>query len=101
MINTSKENINKFTGGFSLVEMLVVVAIFFTISSVVLFRQSKFSSDISITNAAYDVALVIREAQVYGTGSKQGDDPYNRVKSYGVVFDNSNVSSFFMYSQSP
>lgn len=101
MINISKKNLNKFARGFSLVEMLVVIAIFFTISSIVLFRQSKFSSDISITNAAYDVALVIREAQVYGTGSKQGDDPYNRVKSYGVVFDYNEVSKFYMYSQSP
>ena len=53
--------------GFSLVELLVVVVIFMTITSVVLFNQNKFSSDISNANVAYAIALQIRQAQVYGT----------------------------------
>ena len=61
--------------GFSLVELLVVISIFTIISSVVVFRQSKFSSDILITNLAYQMALEIREAQTYGIGVKSVDNP--------------------------
>ncbi len=53
--------------GFSLVELLLVVAIFMIMTTVVVFNQNRFSSDISISNIAYQIALQIRQAQVYGT----------------------------------
>lgn len=56
--------------GFSLVELLVVLSIFIVISSVVLFSQNKFSSDTNITNLAYEIALVARNAQSYGLSIK-------------------------------
>lgn len=52
--------------GFSLVELIVVVAIFIVLTSVILFNQNKFSSDVAVGNLAYDIALQIRKAQVYG-----------------------------------
>jgi prepilin-type N-terminal cleavage/methylation domain-containing protein len=69
--------------GFSLVELLVVVSIFVIITSVVLFNQNKFSSDISNSNAAYAVALQIRQAQVYGTLVNSNQNA-NFSSSYGV-----------------
>lgn len=65
--------------GFSLIELLVVVMIFMVITSVVLFNQNKFSSDISISNVAYAVALQVRQAQVYGTlvRSSTSTDSFN------------------------
>lgn len=70
--------------GFSLVELLVVVSIFLVITSVVLFNQNKFSSDISISNVAYSIALEIRQAQVSGILVGQGLDDFN--KAFGVHF---------------
>lgn len=70
--------------GFSLVELLVVVSIFLIITSVVLFNQNKFSSDISISNVAYSIALEIRQAQVSGILVGQGGSDFN--KAYGVHF---------------
>jgi prepilin-type N-terminal cleavage/methylation domain-containing protein len=61
--------------GFSLIELLVVITIFAIITSVVLFRQSKFSSDIVVSNLAYEVALEIRQAQSYGIAVKGVTDP--------------------------
>ncbi|MES2223362.1 MAG: type II secretion system protein [Patescibacteria group bacterium] len=77
-----KKNITK---GFSLIELLIVVTIMIMVTSAVLFRQSKFSSDILITNMAYEVALSIREASVYGLSSKQ--DGSNERVGYGVHFE--------------
>lgn len=80
--NNKSEKVKK---GFSLIELIMVVAIFLIISSIILSKQSKFSSDILITNVAYQVALSIREAQIYGIGSKQRLDAGSFVKlGYGV-----------------
>jgi len=77
--------------GFSLIELIIVVAIMMVITSAVLFRQSKFSSDILITNMAYEVALSIREAAVFGLSSKYTDSDY-RV-GYGIHFGPDGASS--------
>ena len=73
--------------GFSLVELLVVALIFFILTGIVLFKQGKFSSDVLITSTAYELALFIREAQVYGVGSKvQVGATSNSRFAYGVYF---------------
>ena len=60
------------------------MAIFLIITSVVMVSQSRFGGSILITNLAYDVALGIRQAQVYGTSMKQNSA--NTFKGYGVYF---------------
>lgn len=52
--------------GFSLVELLVVVGIFTIVTGVVLARHSRFNSSILLGSLSYDIALSIREAQVFG-----------------------------------
>ena len=79
--------IKKTNTGFSLVELLMVSAIFFIILGVTLFKQSRFSSDILISNTAYDVALSIREAQVFGVGSREADVDPSLPLAYGVHFE--------------
>lgn len=88
MIKNHIHNPRKFSGGFSLVELIVVVAIFIIITSVVLFNQNKFSSDIGISNAAYSVALQIRQAQVYGILVRQAKQGAvnNFNTAYGIHF---------------
>lgn len=96
-----KENL---AGGFSLIELLVVVSIFLIVTTITLFKQSKFSSDILITNTAYEVALSIREAQVLGVGSKQQSGE-QRKQAYGVYFSGYEIDKengqFTQYSESP
>lgn len=52
--------------GFSLVEFIVVITIFSIMSSVSLFNYNEYQSRIRETNVAQDIALSIRQAQVYG-----------------------------------
>ncbi len=70
--------------GFSLVELLVVLAIFLIITSVVLFNQDKSSSDISLSNVTYEIALKIRQTQTYGLLVKGTANDYDN--AYGVNF---------------
>ncbi len=91
--------------GFSLVELIVVVAIFLIITSIALTRQSKFSSDILISNLAYEFALSIREAQVYGIGSKvapssvTGDERFK--VGYGINLNLNTPSEYNFFTDIP
>ncbi|MEI8337734.1 MAG: type II secretion system protein [bacterium] len=106
MFNNFNKIKTKLVKGFTLVEMMVVVAIIIVTTSVLLFKQSKFSSDILVTNAAYEVALAIRQAQVYGISSKQVTATAGGISNvgYGIYLDNSLIneqqSAFRIYSDS-
>lgn len=56
--------------GFTLIELLVVVGILVVISGIILANYSKFGGKVLLRNLAYDVALSIREAQVYGISAR-------------------------------
>ncbi|HYF10657.1 MAG TPA: prepilin-type N-terminal cleavage/methylation domain-containing protein [Candidatus Paceibacterota bacterium] len=74
--------------GFTLVELLVVIAIFGLLTTVIFARQSQFSGSTLLTNVAYQIALTIRQAQVYGLSVREfsaGANPFNY--PYGVHFD--------------
>lgn len=74
--------------GFTLIEMIVVVAIFTILTSVVLFNYSDFNNNILSTNLTYEIALTVREAQVYAlgaTGVVGATDGFNT--RYGAYFN--------------
>ena len=54
------------SNGFTLIELLVVTAIFTVITSLVLASNSRFGGAVLLENLAYDIALSIRQAQIYG-----------------------------------
>lgn len=59
-----------FTTGFTIVEMLMVLAIFIVISGIVIFNFSDFKSNVSLENLAQDIALSVRKAQSYASSTK-------------------------------
>lgn len=71
--------------GFSLIELLVVTGIFLVITGVVLANNAQFNSSVLLGNTAYDVALSVREAQVYGLSTRNYAGEF-RV-GYGVHFE--------------
>jgi len=78
--------------GFTLVELLVVVSIIGVISTVIVFNHKKFNDNLEITNLSHDVALYIRQAQVYGVSVKELKDisltEEERFDTpYGIHFD--------------
>jgi prepilin-type N-terminal cleavage/methylation domain-containing protein len=73
--------------GITLIEMMVAVGIFSIISAVVLFNYANFNSNLLVTNLAYEIALSIRQAQVYGLSVKQQVGESDSTKyAYGVYF---------------
>lgn len=70
--------------GFSLLEMVMVLAIFGIITSIVAFNYGKFNNQITLTNLSYEIAMQIREAQALGFGVRGNNNNFEG--SFGVNF---------------
>ncbi|MCC7500560.1 prepilin-type N-terminal cleavage/methylation domain-containing protein [Candidatus Nomurabacteria bacterium] len=86
-------------GGFTLVELTVVVAIVVVLTGLILFRHSRFDSSTLLRSLAYSVALSVRQAQVYGTsvrGVGAGSSVY--APGFGVHFSETEPTRYFLFS---
>lgn len=75
--------------GFSLVEMIVVLTIFTIMTGTSLFNYNDYQDSLRETNIAQDIALTVRQAQVYGLSGSDGvigqiDDISNPNDLFGV-----------------
>jgi prepilin-type N-terminal cleavage/methylation domain-containing protein len=90
--------------GFTMIELLVVLGIFAVIMGVALFNQASLSSNVLITNLAYETALAVREAQTYGISVKSTAsstlDESTFDKGYGAFFDTSNNNQIIVFGDS-
>lgn len=102
--------------GFTLVELMVSVAIFAFMTSLLVTKYGNFNQTILLSNLAYDTALILRTAQTFGLSVKQGQSPLTTDAfvpsfnvAYGVVFNKMgsmvcggsyNSTRFAMYSDS-
>lgn len=83
--------------GVTLVELIVVVAIFGLVSSVLFYNYSDFSTNVSVKNLAQEIALSIRKAQTYATSVRAldtaGGVTTDRYSGYGISFSADQVPS--------
>ena len=91
-----KKSIRSPRRGFSLVELIVVISIFSLITGIILTRHSQFNSSLLLSNLAYEVALSIREAQVFGLSSRQSGSTFDL--GYGVHFDSLTPASYIVFA---
>jgi len=81
--------------GFTLIEILVAIAIMGLLTAVVVFKQGDLSDSISVDNVANDINLQIRQAQVYGISVREtavGSNVFTT--AYGVDFNKTTSGSF-------
>ena len=74
--------------GFSMIELLVSIAIMVLITTALVIQGTDSRGELELTNHAYDMALLVREAQVFGTAVR-GEDigTTDFTLNYGVVAD--------------
>jgi prepilin-type N-terminal cleavage/methylation domain-containing protein len=85
--------------GFTLIEMVVVLTIFSFIAITLFVKNSEFSAKVLLTNLAYEVALSVRQAQVYGLSARElnpGSDQFNI--GYGVNFNANSGADYIFFA---
>jgi len=76
-------------GGFSLIELMVVLAISTMVSVIAIVGSSRFNGTVLLTNLAYEIAFSIREAQSFGLNVREfqpGTESATFNAGYGVHF---------------
>lgn len=80
-----RKKIAQLKKGFTIVEMIVVVAIMALVTTLVLFNNNQLNSAILVSNTAYEIGLIVRESQVAGLGVQATNEGFS--SSHGVHFD--------------
>jgi hypothetical protein len=79
------------------VELLAVTAVMVFITSAILANNSRFGGAVLLQNLAYDMALTVRQAQVYGISVfRFGDEEFSY--AYGVHFSPSTPTAFLLFA---
>ncbi|TSC71255.1 MAG: Protein containing Prepilin-type cleavage/methylation, N-terminal domain [Parcubacteria group bacterium Gr01-1014_49] len=84
------------SAGFTLIELMVVLAIIVTITTITLSSQSSFNKSIILANTAYDVALTLRSAEIYGLSGRAVGG--TSVAGYGLHFQKAVPGSFMLFA---
>lgn len=71
--------------GFTITELLISIGILVLISGVVLTRFGTFNSASLLKSEAYEIALAVRQAQLFAVSSQGSQADFSR--QYGVHFD--------------
>lgn len=82
--------------GYSLVELLVVLAIIGLVTIMAMTNQNNFNKSLILANTAYDIALTIRSAEGYGVSNRFAGTNAN--VAYGVHFDSTKLGSFMLFA---
>lgn len=82
--------------GFTLVELVVVMAIIGVITAVTLNSQSTFNKTLILSNTAYDIALTLRSAETFGISGRASGIITNA--GYGVHLLSGTKGSFILFA---
>jgi prepilin-type N-terminal cleavage/methylation domain-containing protein len=84
--------------GFTLIEMLVVIAIMSVVSLLMLANNTRFGGVVLLQNLAYDMALSIRQAQGYGIAVQRFNASFSY--AYGMHFqvDTGGGSTYVLFA---
>ncbi len=85
-MNISPTQLKKYTEGFTLVEFIVIMAIFAVMVGVVLFNFTGFRSKITLDNLAQDIAISIRQIQTSAGASISTTDRPEEEIPRGIFF---------------
>jgi prepilin-type N-terminal cleavage/methylation domain-containing protein len=85
------------SAGFTLIELMVVLAIIVTMTMIVLTNQNTFNKTLVLANTAYDIALTLRSAETFGLGSRATVVGVSNA-GYGIHFENAPTNSFTLFA---
>ena len=93
-----KIKIKQLHKGFTVLELVISIAIFAIMSALLLAKYGTFNQGILLDNLAYDIGLTIRNAQSYGLNVRSSSRTANLFdKPYGVHFDIADPTHFIFF----
>ncbi len=86
--------------GFTLIELLVVISICSIIFTAIVVQQSKWNDRFAVTSQAYELALMVRQAQTYGLGVREYQSgPGDKFDTgYGIYFSDSQPGQYIFFA---
>lgn len=87
--------------GFTLIELLAVTAIMTVITLVLLLRQTAFDSSTVLRSLTYNIALSVRQAQVYGVAVVGSSTPSTTsvfASAYGIYYIRTVPTSYVLFA---
>jgi prepilin-type N-terminal cleavage/methylation domain-containing protein len=99
----NKKPVRNTERGFTLIEMLVSLAIFVIVTGLVVGRYSNYNSGILLTNLAYEVALSVRQSQNNALNVREYNGPLGATfnAGYGVHFDMADSKMYRLFADMP
>lgn len=82
--------------GFSLIELMITIGIVVLVTGLALLRYSGFNNAVLLKSQAYELALDIRQAQVYGI-SVSGQNAANFSGAYGISFNMATPGTYQLF----
>ena len=87
--------------GFTLTELIVVITIATAMMTSLVFQQAKWNDNLAVSAQAYDLALMIRQAQIYSLGVKEDKSASSGDKfniGYGIYLSQNNLSQYIYFA---
>src|SRR3989344_2801174 len=88
------------SGGFTLIELLVVIGIATVLMTALIFKQNGWNDQLSVNTQAYEMVLMIRQAQIYSLGVREYSagtgDKFNL--GYGIYLDQDNLNQYVFFA---
>lgn len=81
--------------GFSVIEVLITTAIVGIVTAIVVIRYGAFNSAVLLRNQAYEVALSIREAQVFSVSIRGNSGEFR--EPYGIYFADAPTQQYLLF----
>jgi prepilin-type N-terminal cleavage/methylation domain-containing protein len=87
-----------YSRAFTLIELLVVTAIIVVVTAIILANNNRFGGVVLLQNLAYDIALSVRQAQVYGISVERYGQTASFSSGYGVDFNLSSPNTYVLFA---
>ena len=88
-----------YSAGFTMLEMMVVMAIVLALTAIVIMYIPQFRDRSGLDLIAQEIAITVRQAQVYASGGKVQTAGTTIKPSYGVYFEQG-ADEFFLFTNS-
>ena len=92
VFSRKKQHTKSTQQGFSLIELMVTITLVTLITGLLMAKYSSFNDVVLLKNQAYEIALDIREAQIFGVSARGENGTFK--EAYGIYIEKDSQNYF-------